>query len=934
MSAGTARSAPKFPKSGWLPAVRSVQAKVLMYVVPLVLISTMAVFALFEWNARSQAEGDLRDKVARLAEIQSAVIAESLWNVNDAQVELILAALINDEDVLSASVFDDRDRLVAAVGDAGFFVESDYAVRNEIVYGEGDRATVVGRLDLILTDARLAELRAERLVLTTALAGILLLAVIMATLVAYKQIVGRPLALLMTSINREQQGEPRQAVEWQSDDEIGKVVTSFNQMLERQAAYEAQLKDASDVLEQRVEERTAGLVRAEAAAQEARAQLTDAIESVSEGFALYDHEDRLVLANSTYVTMMYPGIAQDMERRATYKDVVRKELAHGLIADLVGDEEAWVAARMEEHRNPQGPMIQKRKNGSWVRLDERKTDDGGRVLTLTDITELQNAKMVAEAANESKSAFLATMSHEIRTPLNGIVGMSGLLQGTKLDEEQRDYCDTIETASDTLLTIINDILDFSKVEAGALELESEPLDLTETFESSVELVASRAAEKNIELACRIDPDVPPAILGDQVRLKQILINLLSNAVKFTEVGEVVLSCSLIEPLPDSSPGQRASLRVSVRDTGIGIPEDRMNRLFKSFSQVDASTTRRYGGTGLGLVITKRLVELMGGEIIVSSKYGQGTEFSFTLPGDIARVPKPLLSPERLEKIKGARVLIVDDNRTNRLILNDKFKSWHLETSDSSLPSDALALLRTEASFDAVIVDYKMPQMNGLEFTEAARDLLGDKTPPMILFSSIASTEKNFRDRVASMNYTAVLTKPAKSAQLLAALVRTLAPEAEGEEAAQPTHQSGPHQDLTILLVDDNAINRKVGSKILKRLGYEPMVVSSGGDSITACQAHRFDIVLMDIEMPEMDGITAANRIREVLPEDRVPFIAALTANAMTSERETYLKAGMDGYLSKPINVDALTETLAAALALRHTRESNQDHPTDKGTNGS
>lgn len=904
-------------RSRWLPHPKSVQAKVLLFVVPVVLLSTMLVFTLFELNARAQAEEELRAKLERLAEIQSAVLAESLWNVNDAQVELILASLITDQDVLAASVFDDRDRLVASVGATDRIERSDYVISREIAFGEAGREIVVGQLELALTDARLAQLRGERLFLTAALAGILLAAVIMATILANKQAVGRPLALLMESINREQQGKSRQAVDWQSDDEIGQVVSAFNAMQRRQSAYEAQLKEASDVLEQRVEERTAGLVKAEAKAQQARAQLTDAIESISEGFALYDPNDRLVLANSTYVRMMYSGIEKDIEENATFETVIRKSVAAGLIPDALKDTDAWIADRMKEHRNPQGPKLQKRRNEEWYRLEERRTDDGGMVVTFTDITELQRAKEAAEAANDAKSAFLATMSHEIRTPLNGIIGMSTLLKDTKLDDEQQDFCDTIETAADTLLTIINDILDFSKVEAGALELEAEPMDLTVAIESSVDLVASRAGEKGIELACRIEPDVPAAILGDPVRLKQILMNLLNNAVKFTEEGEVVLTCALQE---SHAAEDMAVLKFTVTDTGIGIPEDRMDRLFKSFSQVDASTTRRYGGTGLGLVITKRLVELMGGEITVTSRIGEGTEFSFTLPGRIVAPPKRSRNADLLSAIEGARVLVLDDNRTNRLIISDKLQNWGAVPTEAARPSEALSHLQGAGPFDVVIVDFKMPEMNGLEFTEAAHKALGDGTPPMILFSSITSTERSFREQVGAMNYAAILTKPAKSQQLLAALARTLAPDAQNAaavamEMAQPV---GRH-DLDILLVDDNAINRKVGSKILKRLGYEATVVTSGAEAIEACRERDFHIVLMDIEMPDMDGITAANHIRDLLPEERVPFIAALTANAINSERDAYLEAGMDGYLSKPIDIAALGETLNEALELRLAR---------------
>lgn len=906
--------------------VKSVQAKVLFYVVPLVLVSTFIVFTLFELNASGQAKDDLQAKVERQADIQSAVLAESLWNVNDAQVELILAALITDQDVLAASVYDDRDRLIASVGPVEEMATSAYYVRKEITFGDGDRASVVGRLDLALTDARLAQLRVERLVLTAVLAGILLSAVIMATLVANKRTVGRPLNLMMESINREQEGQSRQAVNWDSDDEIGRVVAAFNAMQKRQSAYESQLKNASEVLERRVEERTAGLAKAEAEAQQARVQLTDAIESISEGFALYDNDDRIVLANSTYVKMMYPDIEQDIQNNANFETVLRKSVAHDLFYDAQTEPEAWIADRIEEHRAPTGPSLQRRSNGDWYRVEEQRTGDGGAVVTFTDITELQRAKETAEAANEAKSSFLATMSHEIRTPLNGIIGMSTLLQGTSLDPEQSDYCDTIETAADTLLTIINDILDFSKVEAGALELERAPMDLSETIESSVDLVASRAAEKNIELACQIAPTVPAAVIGDPVRLKQILMNLLTNAVKFTERGEVVLSCTLLGGAEAAdSPDEEVSLRFSIKDTGIGIPADRMDRLFKSFSQVDASTTRRYGGTGLGLVITKRLVELMGGAIKVESEEGKGTEFSFTLRCMVSDLPAPAKQVLDLEEVKGAKILVLDDNHTNRLILTEKLAHWALTPTECSAAADALKRLDNGEAFDAIIVDFKMPDMNGLEFTKAARDMLGDKAPPMILFSSITSTEQSFRDEVSEMNYASILTKPAKSHQLMGALAQTLLPETH-RAARAPLEASAEvvKGDLDVLLVDDNAINRKVGSKILKRLGYEPVVVKSGAAAVDACTSKHFHIVLMDIEMPDMDGITATGHIRSSLPKDQVPYIVALTANAMNSERENYLKSGMDDYLSKPIDIDALTGSLLAAKNLRDERSASEN----------
>ena len=916
-------------------AFQSLRAKFLMVIVPLVLLAILVVFGFFEYVSSQRATVKLDQKLTQLLAIQSAALSEPIWNLAPEQVELTVAGLGIDPDVLSVAVYDEDAELLFMRGAEEDLARAEIYGRTKIYHGEGDDREVIGALVIALTDARLMAERDTRLMLAGALAAILLLAVVFSALVANRRTVGDPLSRLLGAIKRSRQGDKRELVDWQSNDEMGEVVDAFNQMLIRQEAYEKDLRAARDELEERVDQRTKELATTST-------QLTEAIESISEGFSLYDPDDRLLICNTTYRDIMYPGIAPVLVPGTPFESIIRQAADAGLVEDAAGRREAWVAERLRRHRNPSGPHPQRRAGGRWIQITERKTDDGGTVAIYTDITELRNAKDAAEAANtelrvakdaaeaanEAKTTFLATMSHEIRTPLNGIIGMSALLGGTKLNTEQREFSSTISSAAETLLTIINDILDFSKVEAGALELESVPIDLADTVESSVGLVASKVAEKGIELACRISSDVPAAIYGDSVRLKQVLLNLLNNAVKFTDKGEVLLTVSGMGPETSLKPGETTLLTVSVRDTGIGIPADRMNRLFKSFSQVDASTTRRFGGTGLGLVITKRLVELMGGEISVESKVGQGTTFTFTLPCEIAELPDRAAQEKRLERVKTGRILAVDDNRTNRLILSEKLRSWGVQVRATGDPEEAINWLQDGERFDACVIDYKMPNTNGFELARRIKQVRPD-SPPLILFSSISSVEPEFRKEVSDIGFAAVLTKPAKSSQLLGALAAAVSsdevvPISEEKDSQFETPNDETH--LSILLVDDNLINRKVARKILIRLGFNPVVVGSGEAAIESCQSEEYDVILMDIEMPEMDGITAAGLIRDHFADDVRPFIVALTANAMASERERYLKSGMDDYLSKPIDVAALSETLKAAAKFRKRQSASKPDP--------
>ncbi|SNR37666.1 response regulator [Puniceibacterium sediminis] len=620
-------------------------------------------------------------------------------------------------------------------------------------------------------------------------------------------------------------------------------------------------------------------------------RMWSAVEELPDGFVIYDSDDRLLMSNAPY-RHMYESSAEAMVAGATFEEILRFGLENGQYQEAHGREAEWLEERMDRHRLPSFEHEQQLTDGRWLRVYEKETSDGGRVGLRIDISQmkqvqqdLQEAKARAESANRAKSSFLANMSHEIRTPMNGVVGMADLLIDANLSEEQRLYAETIRNSGEALLVIINDLLDFSKIEAEMLVLHPEPFDLESAVHEVVMLLQPTAREKAVELLVDYDMFLPSRFVGDAGRLRQVLTNLLGNAIKFTIEGHVLVR---IVGLPGED-GMTA-IHLTVEDTGIGIPADKVEHVFGEFNQVDDERNRQFEGTGLGLAISRRLIELMDGEIWVDSELGKGSCFGFrvVLPTDMPVVFESVKVPEGLK-----RVLVVDDHSATRSILGKQLGILGLEVAFCQ--SGAEAIDHGKDPFDLLIIEQDLPDMDGLSLATEMRRV-GHKVP-VLLFSRNPGALQNSRSRG---DVTAILQKPVARRALFAAIEGVNGHDTAVADASGPAEKAPDLGPMRVLVAEDNKTNQLVFRKMVSSLDLDLVFANNGFEAVEAFQASRPDIIFMDISMPGMDGKEATREIRKLEGNGPHVPIIAVTAHAMTGDREGIIEAGLDDYLTKPL----------------------------------
>jgi PAS domain S-box-containing protein len=890
-------------------------------------------FGIYE---RAMFRADMARELSTLADTLGANTAASLAFDDQKTAQDMLGSLRAESSILASYLYDHDGKVFAEYRRADVARDSVApSLRNDGAYFNRQSLILFRAVSLhqektgtIAIVSDLSGFRAKTWQYVKIASLVLLLAVVITYLIFLRvlQTITLPmlqLADVATRVSREENYTLRALPH--GTDEIGKVILAFNLMLDRIHERDAALQSSNAQLEVRVTERTQRLQeevnergRAENALSEERRILRSLIDNVPDFMYVKDSQSRFVVANSSMARSMGVSSPEQLLKRTDF-DFYPHEIAERYLRDeqnVMRSQQALLN-REEECVNGKGERISLLTTKVPL-LDEHGVAIGiagiGRDITKRREAEIEmlRARQAAEAASRAKSEFLANMSHEIRTPLNGILGMTELALDTELTAEQRDYLQTVKLSSDALLTVINDILDFSKIEAGKIDLELMDFNLRDCLESTLKTLAVRADEKRLELLCEIAPQVPEVVGGDSSRLRQIVTNLIGNAIKFTEKGEVSLKVQ-----PEGAAGETRMLHFVVSDTGIGVPPDKQKLIFDPFAQADSSTTRRYGGTGLGLTITARLVAMMGGKIWVESQVGRGSQFHFTVQFKTAhtRAHPSTIIPR--EVLRGVRVLIVDDNETNRHILDRMLKRWEMKVT--CVVSGLAALTELAANWEStdpyrlVITDIHMPEMDGFTLVEQIRRRPGLSSVIIMMLTSARYGGDS--ERYRGLGVAAFLSKPVRQSELRAAIESVVGGADQSRVPSEPATplppaNAQPKRTMRILVAEDNLVNQRLALRLLEKRGHRVVVASNGREALAALEEDTFDLVLMDIQMPEMDGMEATAKIREKenLTGRHQPVVA-LTAHAMKGDQELCLAAGMDDYLTKPIRPQELDKLL-------------------------
>jgi PAS domain S-box-containing protein len=905
----------------------------------------------FDLYERSSFRKAMTTELSALADTLGANAAAALTFYDRKSAEDILGALRADKHIVGARVYDGQGNafadyhrggkvreflLPSGVQPSGERFDKDYVELYRPIFLGGDKAGTIA----IISD--LEAYRAKLRQYTEISIAVMLISALATYLVSSRLLwlITEPITQLaqVATLVTQQEDYSLRAVQ-RGDDEIGTLVESFNKMLDRIQERDAALQHANEDLELRFEARTTELqlevkerLHAEEALSNERRVLRALIDNIPDFMYVKDAECRFLVANLAVAQQMGAASPNELVGKTDF-DYYPRQLATTFYAD---EQRVIHSGQAEVNREEVG-MDAQGKISQVLTTQVPLRDKKGRVTGLAgigrDIThikqaqeEMQRAREAAEAASRAKSEFLANMSHEIRTPLNGVIGMTELALETQLSPEQREYLETVKMSGDSLLTVINDILDFSKIEAGKIDLEAIDFNLRDSLDSTLKTLALRADEKGLELLCEVAPELPENVRGDSSRLRQVVTNLVGNAIKFTGTGEIALKVQL-----DSKADNDIVARFTVSDTGIGIAENKRELIFDPFAQADTSTTRKYGGTGLGLTISARLVGMMGGRIWVESEIGRGSQFHFTAKFGVAdkrEIKVGTVAPPEL--LRAVRVLVVDDNQTNRRILEGMLTRWQMRPTSVEGGRPALAVL--SAAFDAgqpfglILTDMNMPDMNGFQMIEEIRRRPELSTATIVMLTSAG--HRGDAARCQQLGVAAYLLKPIRQSELREAIARVLgAREADGAiplVTRFSLHDARePGTSLRVLLAEDNLVNQRLAVRLLEKRGHRVTVAGTGLEALRALEKEKFDLVLMDVQMPEMDGLEATAALREKEKgTGGHQAVVALTAHAMKGDREKCIAAGMDGYLTKPIRPQELDQLLERYMASKSekTRE--------------